>query len=73
MSYKDISIFSSCGCFIQQSGTVAILAEDIMGKISMNYLEFGPVVKEMSLKDFFLFLVWWPLSFRRVKPFVQFW
>ena len=36
MSFKDISIFSSCGYFIQQSGTVAILAEDIMGKISVK-------------------------------------
>ena len=32
MSFEDISIFSSCGYFIQQSGNVAILVAAIWGR-----------------------------------------
>ena len=53
MSLKDISIFSSgCNLFCGVRRFCAILVEDNMSIIPVNYFKFGLVVQEdMSLKE----------------------
>ena len=56
MSFKEFSILSSGGHFVQQSGTfLATLVEGNPRNISVKLFEIGPLAKEMSFKGFFLF------------------
>ena len=56
MSFKDISIYSCGGHFVQWSGTVcAINVEGIMRAFMQNNFEFWPMIKEMLLKDISIF------------------
>ena len=56
MPFKDISIFSPGGHFVQQSGMVCkILVEGIMRNFLSKYFEFWPVNKEEISKKILLF------------------
>ena len=57
MSFKEFSIFSFGGHFVQQSWTfLAILVEGHPKNISVKLFEIGPLAKEeMSFKGFIYF------------------
>ena len=74
MSLKDISFFTSRSHFVWWSRTVcASLIDGIMRNISVQILEFGPVVKKnMPIKDISIFSAG-TIFFSRAEWFVQFW
>ena len=74
MLFKDISIFSSGGHFVQQKRSVcAILVEGMMRSICVKlFLQLDQPFKRCRL-EIFLFLALVAILFSRAYQFVQFW
>ena len=75
MSFKDISYLELWwpGPFVQwREHICAVLNQGIIRNISMNYIEFGPVVQEEMSFKYFLSRALAALLFGVVEPFMQF-
>ena len=65
MSFKDISYLELWLPLVWRSGTICANLVDCI-KRNNCFLEFGPVVQEMSLKDISYLELWQPLSIRAI-------